>query len=543
MIENVWLYQGDCVEVLRSWPEASVDAVVCDPPYGLEFMGKEWDKLTRNLLRPEGKDAERVEEYGNSYAGRRSRLPDLSKTGGAEAQAWHEAWARECLRVLKPGGHLIAFGGSRTWHRMACAVEDAGFEIRDSLMWLYGSGFPKSLDVSKAIAKRAGGEAAAKEAIAWMKQERERLQLSRVELETRIFGRSDGNVRNWEEGISLPQSGLWEKIRAALGYAYSPHDAVMQRGDEEVGVEDGSFGYQRGGERWEKERVLRAAATDAAKQWAGWGTALKPAHEPVILARKPPEGTIAANVQKWGTGALNIGGCRISTAGEEFRAPQSSPGARQGVVGGDLGFSGNSDEAFHAAQRASIERTATLGRWPANIMLDEEAGAMLDAQSGNRPGMSGGGVGRRDTSMFSGIGGVSKPEHMYGDSGGASRFFYCPKPSRREREHGLDGFPVRSAGEVTDREDGSAGLNSPRAGAGRTSGARNTHPTVKPVELMRYLCRLVTPPGGVVLDPFVGSGTTGMAARLEGFRFIGIDREAEYLQIAQARIAAADTLE
>lgn len=346
VIENVWLYQGDCVEVMRQWPGNSVDAVVCDPPYGLSFMGKEFDKLGE----------------------------------GTAQQKWHEAWLREALRVLKPGGHLLAFGGSRTYHRLACAVEDVGFEIRDSLMWLYGSGFPKSLNI----------------------------------------------------------------------------------GD-------------------------------------GRGTALKPAHEPIVMGRKPLEGTVASNVQKWGTGALNIDGCRVELK----------------------------------------------GRWPANVMFDEQAAAMLDAQSGTlKSGAPG--VLRTPVNTGTAYGAESRPAGTpmrgFGDSGGASRFFYVAKTSRRERDHGLESFPTRSAGDATDRDDGTAGLNSPRAGAGRTGGAKNIHPTVKPVALMRHLCRLVTPDSGIVLDPFVGSGTTGMAARLEGFRFIGIEKEAEYLQLAHARIAAALTL-
>jgi site-specific DNA-methyltransferase (adenine-specific) len=229
---------------------------------------------------------------------------------------------------------------------------------------------------------------------------------------------------------------------------------------------------------------ITAPATDEAKQWDGWGTALKPGHEPICLARKPFVGTVAGNVLVHGTGALNIDGCRIA--------------------GSSTVRSNHAEMGYHGGNLAEDYVTgSTKGRWPANLLLDEDAAAELDRQAD-----------------------------------GVSRFFYCTKASRSERDRGLDTLPVLSGGELTDRVEGTAGLKSPRAGAGRTSGGRNTHPTVKPLALMRYLCRLVTPPEGVVLDPFMGSGTTGMAALLEGFRFLGIERESEYLTLAHARIAS-----
>ena len=421
MIENVWLYHGDCVSVMRSWPDASVDAVVCDPPYEIGFMSKGWDSA---------------------------------------GVAFDPATWREALRVLKPGGHLLAFGGSRTFHRMACAIEDAGFEVRDSLMWLYGSGFPKSKNIALAIDKGEGHP---------------------------------------NRGRAIPvasthlPSGVYadEKL---TGNAVPPYEPKSPE----------------------------------ATPWAGWGTALKPAHEPIILARKPPEGTIAANVQKWGTGALNIDGCRVGTEGGT-RATGPAPN-NNNVYGENMG-----GQAYAPAG----------GRWPANVMLDEEAAAMLDAQSGISKSTGG----QKSLGAFRAghIFGKGRDEREagdpgYGDRGGASRFFYVAKPSRKERDLGLDAFPVLTRAQMTDREEGQVGVNHPRAGAGSRDGARNPHPTVKPVALMRELVRLVTPPGGVVLDPFVGSGTTGMAARLEGFKFIGIDQSAEYLNVAYHRIAAAHTL-
>jgi site-specific DNA-methyltransferase (adenine-specific) len=342
-----------------------------------------------------------------------------------------ELWA-ECLRVLKPGGYLLAFAGTRTQHRMACRIEDAGFEIRDMIAWVYGSGFPKSLDVSKAIDKAVGAV-------------RECTRPGKV---TR-----DGYGEDWDTGDS----------------------ATRPRFDN--------------------------PATESAQQWQGWGTALKPALEPITLARKPLEGTVADNVLAHGTGALNIAACRVATPG------------------------------------------ADVGRWPANLAHDGSDDVLLSFPV---TGPSRAGVRDPNGSMgyHGGASGLPGVVSGYADGGGsAARFFYCAKASRKDRDDGLGAFEIHSAGELTGgRAEGSAGLNCPRAGAGRTSGGRNTHPTVKPTDLMRYLCRLVTPPGGVVLDLFMGSGSTGKAAVLEGFQFIGIDREREYVEIARARILDAQRL-
>lgn len=369
------LHSGDCVEVMRAWPDACVDAVVCDPPYGLEFMGKEWDKLQLSD-NESGPQSEGWHDNGGKKLG--------AKTSEMQTQqAWHEAWAREAFRVLKPGGHLVAFGGSRTYHRLACALEDAGFEIRDSLMWLYGSGFPKSKNVALSIDKGEGHP---------------------------------------NRGRAIPTA--------------STHLPTGKYADEKLTANVvGPY----------------SAKSEAGKRWEGWGTALKPAHEPAVLARKPLEGTVAANVQKWGTGALNIDGCRIVRAADDVSGWSVS------------GSPASANVAMSGPNYARAPRPDNAGRWPANVVLDEEAGAML---------------------------------------GEPSRFFYCSKVSRKER-------------------DGS------------------THPTMKPIALMAWLVRLVTPPGGVVLDPFMGSGSTGIAALREGARFVGIEREPEYFRIATARIEAA----
>jgi len=374
------IYHGDCREVMATMNAASVDAIVTDPPYGLAFMGKGWDHAVPGV----------------------------------------EFWA-EALRVAKPGAHLVAFGGTRTFHRLACAIEDAGWEMRDCLSWLYGSGFPKSLDVSKAMDKAAGAE---------------------------------------REVIGVNKNG---------GRSGSS-----------------SFGQVRtDGNPW----LTTAPATDLARQWQGWGTALKPAWEPIILARKPLAGTVAANVQSHGTGALNVDGCRVGT--------EQTVTVRNGNSGGN-GAYGRDERVF--------TRLNPPGRWPANVLLDEDAAAMLDAQA-PRTGAAAPVTGA-EASPASRGGITNRRERVAGafhnDTGGASRFFYTAKASRRERDAG---------------------------------GVSNVHSTVKPIALMRWLCRLVTPPGGVVLDPFTGSGTTGCAAVLEGFGFVGIEREAEYVAIAERRIA------
>lgn len=335
------ILRGDCLEVMASVPEESVEAIVTDPPYGLGFMGKKWDEL------PPGPE-----------------------------------FAAAALRVLKPGGHLLAFGGTRTYHRLTVAIEDAGFEIRDCLSWLYGSGFPKSHNL---------------------------------------------------------------------------------KGD-----------------------------------WEGFGTALKPSWEPIIMARKPLSGTVASNVLGHGTGALNIDGCRI---GYESEAERLMVKNRSGA-GGPTMYGGGKSWKDSGEEMPS-------GRWPANTALDEQAAAMLDEQVGE---LKAGVAVRRNgggQAIFGGINGRqnlrgSVDDMGYGGSGGPSRFFYVAKASRKERNAGLDD--------------------------------RNTHPTVKPINLMRWLVRMVTPPGGTVLDPFTGSGTTGCAAVLEGFDFVGIEREPEYADIAEARI-------
>lgn len=378
----ITVLNGDCIEIMRRMEADSVDSIVTDPPYGLGFMGKKWDEL------PPG-----------------------------------EEWARECLRVLKPGGHLLAFGGTRTWHRLAVAVEDGGFEIRDSIAWLYGSGFPKSMDVSKAIDKAAGA----------------------TPIDTGIASARHGG------GI------------VGAGSSYEVNPAVPN---------------------------ITRPATDEAKQWEGWGTALKPAFEPIVVARKPLAAkTVVANVLEHGTGALNIDASRVAGA-----KPATTRGAsvNQSSMVGALGGQGRIEDDGK-------------GRFPANVVLDQHAAEALDEQSGSVGAHSVGKL-NKDYSYAQRNQVPSDQPFTHGDKGGASRFFhtfkYQAKASKAERPN-------------------VAGV---------------MHPTVKPVELMRWLVRLVTPPEGIVLDPFAGSGTTPEACVIEGFDCIAIEREGEYLPLIAARL-------
>lgn len=346
---EVKLIHSDCTAAMKEMADCSVDSIVTDPPYELGFMGKSWDSS------------------GIAY----------------NVEMW-----REALRVLKPGGHLLAFSGSRTYHRMTCAIEDAGFEVRDQIMWVYGSGFPKSLNVSKALSKN-----------------------------------------------------------------------VYVNARDLQGIDSESDKYK------------------------GWGTALKPAHEPICVARKPLIGTVAANVLAHGTGAINVDGCRVGESGASRKISAEVRGNIANTYGDGLNGGGG-------------ERNLPFGRWPANLIHD---------------------------------GSEEATERM----GEPARFFYCAKANKRDRDDGLEGFEMRQPTHGKGHESGGLQVSNsklPKA---------NFHPTVKPTDLMRYLCRLVTPPKGIVLDPFMGSGSTGKAAVLEGFQFIGIDMTAEYVAIADARIKFA----
>jgi DNA modification methylase len=566
------ILEGDCVELMRGLDAASVDAVVCDPPYGLEFMGKDWDRFAVGRSAAYGKGGELHDPEvrrgkggelhdpevrrgkggaGPSYTARpakRCRLCGKQAWSGAPCecdapeweidnsplrafQRWCEAWAVEALRVLKPGGHLLAFGGTRTYHRLACAVEDAGFEIRDSLIWLYGSGFPKSLDVSKAIDKLDASEERRRRALAftaWMRSTGLTAQQINDATETNM----GSHYLTDKEQPAVAVASLFDKLRLLLPDVPEEIEALVtqrtvesenfaQRPEVDL-VPPGMRESWTEGKGWNGNTARGGSAiTPEAAEWEGWGTALKPSHEPVVVARKPLSGTVAANVLAHGTGALNVDGCRIT----------SDEDTRRNAQGGENGLTGTT--TFKIRERRADEMPLRAGRWPANVILSPDSAVELDAQSGEQ--VSGTAV-RRNKGIvassnvrYSGDDPTATDDVGYGDTGGASRFFYCAKASRGERNAGLEGF------DSTTVDDGrEIPIDNPYL-RGETA-RRNTHPTVKPIDLMRWLCRLVTPPGGTVLDPFTGSGTTGVAAHLEGFDFIGCEREAEYATIARARI-------
>ena len=504
---NHKVYHGNCLDVLKEFPDNSIDSIVTDPPYELGFMGKKWDNsgIAFNV----------------------------------------EVW-KECLRVLKPGGHLLAFGGTRTWHRLAVAIEDAGFEIRDSIAWLYGSGFPKSMNVAASIeAKLTTGSA--------NKTMFKNLQGEHVE-------RTDGNSFN--------------------------------KANAEHGIRPADYSQTAGDTRLAKVKPT----TTEAEQWQGWGTALKPAFEPVVVARKPIIGTVAENVITYGTGALNIDASRIGFQSDSDKA-SATP---QGKVTSNLSAGAAPD--VNDAGRQEVERPDNSGgRFPANVMLchteecievsagtlestpaEEVSGGIwsestgkpagptyndtpavwqcvegcpvyiLDQQSGTskskaaamavpdiRSGKYGSEYGTRED--------LEKTVRGFNDAGGASRFFYVAKASKKDRNEGLDDFESKSLG-IKGHGLGricsicGAKQMNPCGCEGATfvnPERKNFHPTVKPTQLMRYLVTLITPQGGTVLDPFTGSGSTGKAAILEKFNFIGIELTEDYLPIIEGRLIHA----
>jgi site-specific DNA-methyltransferase (adenine-specific) len=484
--------------------------VVTDPPYELGFMGKAWDGS------------------GVAY--------DV------------DLWA-EVLRVLKPGGHLCAFGGTRTYHRMACAIEDAGFEIRDSLHWVYGSGFPKSLDVSKAIDK-AGGVSPADQA-AVLRNARERAGLTREEVAEAV-GATVSSVRDWEEGRARTSGGPVEYLVPCDSYRTNLADLLGYTADERRvtgGTADrrgDGTGYSLG----HSGTLTEGGNTNGAKQWSGWGTALKPAHEPIVVARKPLDGTVAANVLTHGTGALNIDGTRVGSTDGFEKAWDKPVRTNIGAVPQNYGI-GVGDGERHTVDLSANKPTG--GRWPANVIFDTEAGALLDEQSGvSKDGVAiqRNGGGQSIWGADNRIG--SRADAGYGGQGGASRFFtainwepeidvpfrYVPKPSKRERNAGLEHLPEQH---VRRHSGGEYAHNSGSTSSSKNGATlSNHHPTVKPLALMRWLVKLVTPPGGTVLEPFAGSGTTLMACVMEGFNGIGIELTDEYLPIIRGRVAWAE---
>jgi len=524
---NIDLRLGDCLEVLKTIPDNSIDSIVTDPPYGIGFMNKEWDNPAKHkeLIEREQKRSEERFAEGKSPAkggfskGVQPGLPIGGAKEGKWFQEWCELWAVECLRILKPGGHILSFSAPRTYHRMATAFEDAGFQIRDQLMWVFGSGFPKSHNIGKAIDKRGG------ESIGWfgdwLKEWREENNIAQNEV-SKLFpsksGGLTGGVANWEKGYNLPTNEQFNLICETFNL---PFKSLEEAEREFIGTD----------KNWGNKGAVPLTGykefdiTKGNGDWEGWGTALKPAHEPIVMARKPlSEKSIAENVLKYGTGGINIDGSRIDYNGEI-----PNVGGRGNHGRGDgYGFKPLGDEP----------ELNTLGRFPANIIFDEEAGQLLDEQSGtsksgfnpkaNKKQYKGGVFGGGETNETTG----------YTDKGGASRFFYCPKASKSDRNEGLDNFEekIKSGAEFRPNHMEKALEGEDGNPFGRWGKIKNNHPTVKPTDLMRYLINLVTPPNGTILDPFMGSGSTGKAAIRCGLNFIGIEKEQEYMDIATARI-------
>lgn len=442
-MSNTTLYQGDCLEEMAKLPDNSIDAIVTDPPYGIAFMGSKWDNFGGKTC---GNDSAEVRrQKAQEYTAKNSGAPRYANGHGVAPtldamRSFQTAMTPifvEALRVAKPGAHLLAFGGTRTYHRLACAIEDAGWECRDTIAWVYASGFPKSMDVSKAIDKKLGAKRAERGGV----------------------GEHEGTV----------DFGMKNRCPKCGKPYFSANPCMCPRED-------------------------KAAITEEAKKWNGWGTCLKPAFEPIIVARKPLEGTVAANVLKYGTGAINIDACRVPTENESVS--NHSRSAEAAVSKGKYGDS--------TAQETHQTAGQQLGRFPANLIHDgsDEVLALFP----DSKGMCGTIKGTEPSGITNGIYGKWSPRQacaVRGDTGSAARFFYCAKASRSERGEG------------------------------------NDHPTVKPIALMEYLVKLVAPRGAIVLDPFMGSGTTGVAAVKCGCGFVGMEKEQSYFEIAQRRIEAA----
>jgi len=461
---------GDNIEIMKTLPDNSIDACITDPPYGLEFMGKEWDSFDRfGRAGEEGDNDLKVKKNFKI-------LPRFFKSDMHNYQQWCQEWGNELLRILKPGAFLLAFGGTRTHHRLICGIEDAGFEIRDCMMWIYSQGFPKSLNIGKAIDKLQGNN-------------------------REIVGNyiaPDGNERhNNKEKYDTVDYGIFKTNR------------IKDKGNSE---------------------------------WEGWGTALKPACEPIVVARKPlSENTVALNVLKWGTGGINIDGTRIGYKNEEDKE-SARFGTQTDIRGGNY----NTNKPSHGDICAKNVLSSNEGRFPSNIIFDEEAGKELDIQTGIlKSGYMSPNLHKRDKTMGKyqsphGIYGKFNNQYLmetYGDIGGASRFFYCAKAGVREKNEGLEELPLRKS------ELNSGGIGRKCSVEKRTMDnninalkAKNIHPCVKPIALMEYLVNLVCSKNGIVIDLFSGSGTTAIACGNLGRKYIAIEKEKEYCKISEARL-------
>ncbi|ASZ73293.1 DNA methylase [Arthrobacter phage JayCookie] len=526
---NVKLWHGDCVEVLKTLPDNSVDAVVTDPPYGIRFMGKAWDgDDIEEMTRKRRESAPMPDGVGGPNGGYQSASTEAGRynqtlTANQAFGEWCLEWTRECFRVLKPGGHILAFGGSRTWHRLASAVEDAGFEIRDSIAWLYGSGFPKSMDISKAIDKMRHESADKLKVTSWLADQAEANNITRRMLDI-AMGTSD--MGGWwlsriEHRCQIPTMEQIPRVLATLGIEAedvpaeiqelifelngakgTPGKAWLER--EVVGTREtgDALGWLQSTGSTTKTVDVTAAASDAAKQWEGWGTTLKPSFEPMVVGRKPMRLTTAANVLKHGTGGMNIAATRVG----------NEPRTNKGGSASSLHAVSRVEQGYRDTVTASegVESMVN-GRWPTNVLLDDFTADLLNQQE-------------RDAAQFFPV------------------FKYNPKAPASERpSYKKDGGGVHVLAAMRCTECGKQDLSGSRCECEnpkwvREGGDKVMHPTVKPLDLMRWCIRLITPPGGIILEPFAGSGTTAEAAVMEGMQCIAIEREADYLPLIRQRL-------
>lgn len=504
--ENYKLYEGSMLDMLEVIEPNSIDSIITDPPYELNFMNKGWDN------------------------------------SGIAFQK--ETWEK-CYEVLKPGGYLLAFGGSRTFHRIACAIEDAGFEIRDTIMWLYGSGFPKSMDISKSLDKRNG------------RKEEDFIKLGNYLKEkitdndsicAKKIGFSSALVRFWKLGERIPNKETWLKLKEEYRLD-NTFDWLIEReeaereviGEDHRGQLKDSMFFTKNIDKAKEtgkaigygEWNITIPSTDLAKQWEGWGTALKPSFEPIIVARKPFKGSLVDNVIEYGVGVINIDECRvnyISKKDKEFHKKEIDR-----VLKVNTPFN-NSWKNCSNLNNANPQNE--LGRFPANTILtydetdfDEVCGVFPNTKTGDvKPHKN-----KNRNMVCYGTQPEYRTSNFIGDSGSASRYFYCAKASKKDRDEGLDEFEEEKVNDGRQTQIDNAFQR------GETL-RKNTHPTVKPTELMQYLVRLVSPNGATILDPFNGSGSTGKAVMYENrereanYKYIGIELTEEYLPIAKARI-------
>ena len=507
MNKKVRLYQGDNIQSLKKLPDNSIDSIVTDPPYALTSIKKRF-----------GKEGSAPAQYGTDGVFQRASKGFMGKEWDAELPSV-EFW-KEVYRVLKPGGHVLSFGGTRTYHRMVVNMEDAGFEIRDQIQWIYSTGFPKSHNIGKAVDKIEGNE-------------------------REVVGTK----------ISMAPPEGEKKTKFGFDTNFKPTEIELTKGSSE---------------------------------FEGWGTALKPANEPICVARKPlSEKSVAENVIKWGTGGINIDGCRIGTTDYIGRKgndndlgvgilaqfdgrktpPQRKSVDKEGhdegrfpaniilecccdeVIEGEVKKSNRRFEILQNKSEGKVERIENYGD-KGDIHTNPECPCyIMDQQSGESKSSKSNKLYVNDTegrSVKNGASGFRDPNSTYSDKGGASRFFYQAKVSKAERNMGLDGFEEKTTGgkgHGLDRRCSHCNTSMLKPEDCNcdepnwiTPPKKNNHPTIKPINLMTYLCRLITPPNGIVLDPFMGSGSTGIAAQLEGFRFVGMEMDEDYFKIAEARI-------